>query len=89
MKGRKAEEGECGAEVSLVSQKGIWVLVGAKEYFLAAAEYPWFAKAKVAEVMNVELLGNGHLRWPDLDVDLEVASLEYPEKYPLVYKQGG
>lgn len=86
MKSKKNEKRAWGAEVSLVSGKGIWVLVGEREYFLAAAEYPWFAEAKVAEVMNVELLGKGHLRWPDLDVDLEVESLEYPERYPLVYK---
>jgi hypothetical protein len=86
MKVKKRGKRKLGAEVSLVSQKGIWVLVGAKEYFLAAEEYPWFAKATVAEVMNVELLGKGHLRWPDLDVDLEVESLEHPEKYPLVYR---
>ena len=85
MKGRKNGRSASRVEVSLVSQKGIWVLVGEREYFLATGEYPWFAEAKVAEVMNVELLGKGHLRWPDLDVDLEVESLEYPERYPLVY----
>jgi len=86
MKSAKIGKRTLGAEVSLVSGKGIWVLVGEREYFLAAEEYPWFAQAKVAEVMNLELLGKGHLRWPDLDVDLEVESLEYPERYPLVYR---
>ncbi|WP_420886735.1 DUF2442 domain-containing protein [Candidatus Kuenenia stuttgartensis] len=29
---------------------------------------------------------DSHLHWPDLDIDLEIDSLENPEKYPLVYK---
>ncbi len=74
------------AEVSHVSSHGLWVLVGPKEYFLDYDLYPWFAKANIGEVTKVKLLHGRHLRWPDLDVDIELESLEYPERYPLVYK---
>jgi hypothetical protein len=74
------------AEVAHVSAHGLWVLVGVREYFLDYENYPWFAQGTIAEVTCVELLRGHHLRWPDLDVDLELESLEYPEKYPLVYR---
>ncbi|MBE7549061.1 MAG: DUF2442 domain-containing protein [Planctomycetia bacterium] len=38
------------------------------------------------EIQNVQLIHDSHLHWPDLDIDLEIDSLENPEKYPLVYK---
>jgi hypothetical protein len=28
----------------------------------------------------------GHLYWPDLDIDLEIESIEYPERFPSKYK---
>jgi hypothetical protein len=34
--------------------------------------------------LNVTRVRVGHLRWPDLDVDLSVESIEHPERYPLV-----
>src|SRR3989338_8462030 len=57
-----------------------------KEYFLPYKDYPWFKKAKVAELNNVKFLFGNHLHWSDLDVDLELKSLKQPEKYPLIYK---
>jgi len=49
-------------------------------------DYPWFKEAKISEVYNVQLLHGMHLHWPDLDVDLELEALQYPEKYPLSYR---
>jgi hypothetical protein len=74
------------AEVAHVTAHGLWVLVDDREYFLDHDNHPWFAQGTIAEVTRVELLRGHHLRWPDLDVDLELESLEYPEKYPLVYR---
>lgn len=73
-------------EVLNVSPNGLWILVLEKEYFLPYKDFPWFKDAKVVEIYNVELLNQNHLNWPDLDVDLELESLENLEKYPLVYK---
>lgn len=74
------------AEVQDISRNGIWLLVRGNEYFLTYADYPWFKDAKLAELYNLELIHRTHLHWPDLDVDLELESLQQPERYPLVYE---
>lgn len=73
-------------EVLNISTHGIWLFVKGREYFLDHKQFPWFQKATVAEIMEVELLHGFHLHWPKLDVDLELDSLETPERYPLVYE---
>lgn len=75
-----------GAEVQGVTAHGIWLLVGKREHFLSYREYPWFRKAPVEEVRRVKLLSPNHLHWPQLDIDLEVESLDDPKDYPLVYR---
>ncbi len=74
------------AEVQDISRNGIWLLIRGREYFLAYAEYPWFKEATLSSIYNLEFLHGTHLHWPDLDVDLELESLQQPERYPLVYK---
>ncbi|MBI4583398.1 MAG: DUF2442 domain-containing protein [Planctomycetes bacterium] len=74
-------------EVQNISKHGIWVLIKDKEYFLPHEDFPWFQDAKVGEVCNVQLLHGDHLYWPDLDVDLEIGSIEDPKKYPLVARK--
>ena len=73
-------------EVQDVSKFGVWILVRGIEYFLSYRKYPWFKNATKKAVKNVRLLNEDHLQWPDLDVDLEVQSLEKPEKYPLKFR---
>ena len=73
-------------EVSHIDIHGFWLCIKNKEYFLPYADYPWFKEAKVKEIINVNLLHEYHLFWPDLDVDLEINSLENPQNYPLKYK---
>ncbi|MFI5361659.1 MAG: DUF2442 domain-containing protein [Elusimicrobiota bacterium] len=75
------------AEVQNISQNGTWLLVQGTEYFLPHADYPWFKEAKLAAIYNLKLLHGTHLHWPDLDVDLELESLQRPDRYPLVYKR--
>jgi hypothetical protein len=72
-------------EVTNIDGHGFWLFAKGREYFLAYREYPWFMEAKVADILNVELLHGVHLHWPALDVDLTVESLEHPETYPLIY----
>lgn len=55
------------------------------EYFLDYDHFPWFRKASVDEIHAVRLIRGSYLRWPKLDVDLEIDCLERPEQYPLVY----
>lgn len=72
-------------EVLQISRKGIWLYVKGVEYYLPFKQFPWFKGAKVWDIFNVKLLRGSSLHWPDLDVDLELESLRYPSKYPLVY----
>ena len=74
------------AEVQNISTNGIWLLVSDHEYFLSYKDYPWFKKARMSEIFNFQFLHGHHLHWPELDIDLELDSLENLEKYPLVYK---
>ena len=73
------------AEVTHISPHGIWILVGHQEYLLSFEDYPWFAEAKVSQIHHLELLHGSHLRWPDLDVDIDLLALENPDAYPLVF----
>jgi hypothetical protein len=75
------------AEVVGLSKHGFWLLLGEGEVFVPFAKFPWFKSAPVSRVLNVRRLSADHLRWPDLDVDLHVASLHDPEKFPLVAKR--
>ena len=73
-------------EVTNISRHGFWILLEQEELFLPFAEFPWFEVAPVSAILKVEMLGPEHLHWPDLDVDLTVESIRYPDKYPLVSK---
>ena len=72
-------------DVTQISLNGIWILVKDVEYFLSYQDFPWFEKGTVAQIHNVQLLHEFHLRWPGLDVDLHLDSLKGIEKYALIY----
>ena len=74
------------AEVTNIDRFGFWLLVRGKEYFLPYEEYPWFKDARVRDILRVRLVHEGHLRWPALDVDLSLESLDRPESFPLCYR---
>jgi hypothetical protein len=78
--------GTSRVEVGNIDQHGLWLLVEDKEYFLPYEGFPWFRKAIVDQILNVELLHGNHLHWPDLDVDLSLDSLNQPESFPLIYE---
>ena len=86
MKSSATGKSTSDAEVQDITRHGIWLLAKGREYFLPYDQFPWFKNAKVAEAYNVRLLHGMHLHWPDLDVDLELAALDQPKKYPLTYK---
>ena len=75
-----------GAEIIHISSNGIWLLAAGVEYFLPYENFPWFKNATVSQIYHVQLLHGSHLRWSDLDADLDLDSLNNLEKYPLVYK---
>ncbi len=73
-------------EVGNISPHGFWLLLGDREVFVPFEKFPWFREAPVGHILNVQLPSSHHLYWPDLDVDLDVESLEHPERFPLVSK---
>ena len=85
MKSKPAGADTSPVEVLNISKHGFWLFAREREYFLPFEHFPWFKQASVSAILNVELLHTHHLHWPDLDVDLELDSLDTPEKYPLVY----
>jgi len=73
--------------VTNVSVHGFWLLLESRELFVSFSQFPWFRDASIGHLVNVELPTDHHLHWPDLDVDLEVESIEHPELYPLVSRE--
>lgn len=73
-------------EVTHVSSYGVWLLADGRELFLAYDDFPWFKKAPIGMIMNVELAAPGHFHWPDLDIDVDIESIEHPDKFPLKAK---
>jgi hypothetical protein len=75
-----------GIEVTNVSSHGLWLLADGRELFLSFDDFPWFKDAAVGSIIKVEQPAVGHFRWPDLDVDLSLESIEHPERFPLKAK---
>jgi hypothetical protein len=71
------------AEVTNISKHGFWVFVDGSELFLPYEEFPWFLDARIGEILDVERPRPDHLRWPRLDVDLTLESIEHPERFPM------
>ena len=76
-------------EVTNVSPHGFWLFIGEREIFLPFRDFPWFRDASIGALCNVQLPSPHHLYWPELDVDLAVASIEHPEQYPLMSRANG
>jgi hypothetical protein len=74
-------------EVSGISTHGVWLFLGDREVFLPFKDFPWFRDAPVAGVLHVERPQPHHLRWPDLDIDLDVQSILDPKRFPLVSRE--
>lgn len=88
MKSAPLGESTSAVEVSNISPHGFWLLLGDEELFVPFAEFPWFREATVRQIGHVERPSTQHLYWPDLDIDLAVASIRNPNAFPLVSKAG-
>ena len=86
MRVRRCRERTLGVEVTNISATGFWVLLDERELFLPFARFPWFRRATIDELINVQRPSSHHLYWPSLDVDLAVESIRHPERFPLVSK---
>ena len=71
-------------EVANISVHGFWLYLAGEELFLPFEHFPWFRHATVAQIGGVCMPTLGHLYWPELDIDLAVASVRNPSAFPLV-----
>jgi hypothetical protein len=77
------------AEVTHVSKHGFWLLLGAEELLVPFEHFPWFKKATIEQLSDVQWPTPNHLYWPQLDADLSVESIRDPSAFPLVSKAMG
>ena len=73
-------------EVTHVSRHGFWLLLNDEELLVPFIKFPWFRKATIEQLSDVEWPSKDHLYWPQLDVDLSVESICNPEAFPLMAK---
>lgn len=72
------------AEVTNVSTHCFWLLLGDEELAVPFSEFPWFKKATIEQLSDVQRPTDDHLYWPQLDLDLSVQSIRKPVHFPLV-----
>ena len=73
-------------KVVAVVSNGVIIEAYGNVYFLPYHSNPWFERATIADIFNIEPVGRVGIRWGALDVDLAIDSLTHPEKYPLLAK---
>lgn len=69
-------------EITNISKHGIWLYCNNKEMFMSFEDFPWFQDASIKEILDVKEITPGHFYWPQLDIDLELESIEHPERFP-------
>lgn len=72
------------AEVTNISKHGFWLLLDDEELLVPFEHFPWFKKATVEQLSDVERPTQNHLYWPQLDADLSVESIRDPSAFPLI-----
>lgn len=80
----EAPEDTSTVAVTRVSKHGLWVSMRDEEVFLPFAHFPWFMQAPLGKVLNVRRPSPHLLYWPDLDIELEVESICYPEPIAII-----
>lgn len=74
-------------EVTSITNKGIWILVNDKEYFIQFKDFPMLTKIPVDKIFAVDFYPPEHLRWDEFDIDIELSSIENAEKYPNIFNE--
>lgn len=73
------------SQLSGITQLGIWLLSDGKDFFINFSDFPEFKNATIVQIENFTTDNNGDFHWPDLDIEIEKASLVTPKKYPLKF----
>lgn len=74
-----------GPEVTNICPVGLRLMYAGEEYLLRYDDFPWFLEAPIQKVFRVIEEKSGHLRWPELDIELSLDSIKRPGAFPLVY----
>jgi hypothetical protein len=53
---------------------------------LSHEHFPWFKKATIEQLTDVEWLSPNHVYWPQFDVDVSVESIRNPAAFPWMAK---
>ena len=77
------------AEVTHVSKHGFWLFLDGEELLVPFVQFPWFKKATIKQLSDVQWPAPNHLHWPQLDADLSVESIREPSAFPLMSKAAG
>ena len=77
------------AEVTHVSKHGFWLFLDGEELPVPSEHFPWFKKATIRQLSDVQWPTRNHLYWPQLDADLSVESIRDPSAFPLMSKAMG
>ena len=77
------------AEVTHVSKHGFWLLLDQEELLVPFADFPWFERATIEQLSDVQWPSANHLYWPQLDIDLSVESIRDPLAFSLLSKRQG
>lgn len=75
------------SDVTNIAQTGFWLLVDNKEYFVPFNDYPEFKQATIEQIYKVKRIGPDAFYWEELDIDIELAALAEPDKYPLKFRR--
>jgi hypothetical protein len=76
-------------EVTNISKHGFWLLLDEEELLVPFDQFPWFKQSTIEQLTHVQWPSPDHLYWPQLDVDLSVASIRNPSAFPLMSKAAG
>ena len=73
-----------GPEVTNVSMHCFCLFLGDEELAVPFTDFPWFKKATIEQLSDLQRPAEEHLFGPQLDVDLSVESIRRPDSFPLV-----
>ena len=71
-------------EVTNINKHGLWLITRDHELFISFKEFPQFQDATLSKIMKVEQPNPNLLHWPDLSIDLAIASVRC---FPLASRQ--
>ena len=70
-----------------ISEQGFFVDFGNEKLYATYEYFPWFADAEMEAFSAVELSGDDHVYWPELNIAISIASLRDPLAHPPIPTQ--